>query len=153
MRCLAFLSALLLSACASQQKVVMTTPASASVEGYVSQPNTPAPTSANTVNQSPVRTTRLDTLARPQWLNQRIEVLANLPNRRAMLVRVYRYRFDGETVYFETPPSPDQYSTLYNQRGQVLCHPDGGLTGRGDGRCGSFQKRRTDEALVWQAAR
>ncbi len=142
--------ALLLNAC--QQDVVVNTPTTPPSEGFVSEPSTPAPTSTNTVDAVPARDMRLDSTARPQWLQSRIQkILAT--RKRNPIIRVTRYQFEGETVYYESAPCCDQQSTLYDVKGKVLCHPEGGLTGRGDGECSSFSKRRTDEQLVWQDPR
>ena len=142
--------ALLLSAC--QQDVVVNTPTTPPSEGFVSQPNTPAPTSANTVDALPARDMRLDSTARPLWLQQRIDgILAT--RKRNPIIRILRYQFEGETVYYETAPCCDQQSVLYNVEGKIICHPEGGITGKGDGKCSSFNKRRTNEQLVWQDPR
>ena len=142
--------ALLLSAC--QQDVVVNTPTTPPSEGFVSQPNTPAPTSANTVDALPARDMRLDSTARPQWLQSRIQnILAT--RKRNPIIRISRYQFEGETVYYETAPCCDQQSTLYDMEGKILCHPEGGITGKGDGKCSNFDKRKTNEQLVWQDPR
>ena len=141
---------LLLGAC--QQDVVVNTPTTPPSEGFVSEPSTPAPTSANTVDAVPARDMRLDSTARPLWLEQRIRTIM-ATRKRNPIIRVTRYQYDGEAVYYESAPCCDQQSTLYNLKGKVLCHPEGGITGRGDGRCSSFDKRRTNEQLVWQDPR
>ena len=142
--------ALLLTAC--QQDVVVNTPTTPPSEGFVSQPNTPAPTSANTVDAVPARDLRLDSTARPQWLQNRIQnILAT--RKRNPVIRISRYQYEGETVYYETAPCCDQQSVLYNVEGKIICHPEGGITGKGDGKCSSFNKRRTNEQLVWQDPR
>jgi len=142
--------ALLLGAC--QQDVVVNTPTTPPSEGFVSQPNTPAPTSANTVDAVPARDLRLDSTARPQWLQNRIQnILAT--RKRNPVIRISRYQYEGETVYYETAPCCDQQSVLYNVEGKIICHPEGGITGKGDGKCSSFNKRRTNEQLVWQDPR
>ncbi|GAB3638506.1 hypothetical protein GCM10027422_40960 [Hymenobacter arcticus] len=141
---------LLLGAC--QQDVVVNTPTTPPSEGFVSQPNTPAPTSTNTVDAVPARDMRLDSTARPAWLENRIQkILAT--RKRNPIIRVTRYQFEGETVYYESAPCCDQQSTLYDLEGKILCHPEGGITGRGDGKCSSFNKRRSNEQLVWQDPR
>ena len=141
--------ALLLGAC--QQDVVVNTPTTPPSSGFVSD-ETVAPTSTNTVDALPARDLRLDSTARPLWLRQRIQNISSA-HRRSPPIRILRYRYDGETVYYESAPCCDQYSTLYDDKGTVLCHPEGGITGKGDGRCGSFDKRKTNEQLVWQDAR
>ena len=35
----------------------------------------------------------------------------------------------------------------------VICHPDGGITGRGDGRCPDFFVERRNERVVWRDQR
>ncbi len=44
-------------------------------------------------------------------------------------------------------------STLYNENCNVICSPDGGLTGSGDGQCSDFFDTRTDEKLIWEDVR
>lgn len=143
------LLALSLGAC--QQDVVVNTPTTPPAETFVSD-NTVAPTSANTVDGVPTRDMRLDSTARPAWLERRIQsILAT--RKRNPIIRITRYRYDGESVYYESAPCCDQQSTLYDLKGNVLCHPEGGITGKGDGKCGSFDKRKTNEQLVWQDPR
>ncbi|RAK64718.1 hypothetical protein DLM85_17635 [Hymenobacter edaphi] len=68
-------------------------------------------------------------------------------------IRILSYQYRGQTVYYETSPCCDQYTTLYDAKGNVLCAPDGGITGRGDGKCADFEKNRTAEQLIWQDPR
>ena len=144
--------ALALSLSACQQDVVVNTPTTPPAEGFVRDQSTPAPTSANTVDAVPARDMRLDSTARPQWLQNRIQsILAT--RKRNPIIRIARYQFEGQTVYYESAPCCDQQSTVYDVEGKILCHPEGGITGRGDGKCGNFQKRRTNEQLVWQDPR
>jgi hypothetical protein len=141
--------ALLLGAC--QQDVVVNTPTTPPAETFVSD-DTRAPTSTNTVDAVPARDMRLDSTARPQWLRNRIQnILAT--RKRNPIIRISRYQYEGETVYYETAPCCDQQSVLYDEQGKVLCHPEGGITGKGDGKCANFDKRKTNEQLVWQDPR
>ena len=64
-------------------------------------------------------------------------------------VRVYSYLYAGKKVYYFTPRCCDASSKLYDESCTLLCAPDGGITGRGDGRCRDFFATRTDEELVW----
>ncbi|OON71193.1 hypothetical protein B0919_03025 [Hymenobacter sp. CRA2] len=68
-------------------------------------------------------------------------------------IRILSYQYRGQTVYYETAGCCDQFTTLYDAKGNVLCAPDGGLTGRGDGKCPDFDKNRTAEKLVWEDQR
>ncbi|HET9033859.1 MAG TPA: hypothetical protein VFN25_13270 [Dokdonella sp.] len=87
-----------------------------------------------------------------EWVAQMIarfeaEPVANPPR------RILRYRYRDQFVYYVPPSCCDQPSTLYDAKGKVLCAPDGGLTGRGDGRCTDFREKRSNESLVWSDVR
>jgi len=145
------ISLLLTSACARQQ-VSVTTPTTPPESGQVSGPATPAPTSANTVDPVSARTAETDTTARPAWLKARIAaVLAE--RKRNPIIRILRYNYGGQTVYYQSAPCCDQYSQVFDTKGRVVCQPDGGITGKGDGRCPDFDKTKTNEKLVWQDPR
>ena len=86
------------------------------------------------------------------WLDQLVarftaEPVANPPH------RILRYRYQGQTVYYVPPSCCDQPSILYDESGKRLCEPDGGMTGRGDGRCADFHGRRSDESVFWSDPR
>jgi hypothetical protein len=66
---------------------------------------------------------------------------------------IWRYAYRGQPVYYVPAQCCDQSSTLYDANGNVLCAPDGGLTGRGDGKCADFEAKRTGEKLIWQDTR
>jgi hypothetical protein len=90
--------------------------------------------------------------ALPQWLQSMIaqiesEPVTNPPS------AIYRYRYQGASVYFRPERCCDLPSELYDEAGQLLCHPSGGITGRGDGRCPDFFNSRGDERVVWQDPR
>lgn len=64
---------------------------------------------------------------------------------------VARYDYKGATVYYIGPRCCDIYSELYDTEGVLLCHPDGGITGGGDGRCTDFLDLRRNEVIVWRS--
>jgi hypothetical protein len=66
---------------------------------------------------------------------------------------IWRYDFQGRVVYYVPPACCDIPSALYEADGTVVCSPDGGMTGRGDGRCPTFFEDRRGEALVWRDSR
>jgi hypothetical protein len=85
----------------------------------------------------------------PDWVNRLIadfqsKPVGNPPE------SIYRYDYNGAVVYYVPPQCCDQYSTLYDSNGQVLCAPDGGFTGRGDGRCPDFRQGAKNEQLIWK---
>ncbi len=88
----------------------------------------------------------------PGWLATRIAELEAEPvaNPPAMITR-YEYR--GQLVYYLPPRCCDIPSELYDTTGAVICGPDGGFTGKGDGRCPDFFTERKDEKLIWRDQR
>ena len=84
-----------------------------------------------------------------EWLNNLIfklrqEESANPP------AKIYRYTYQDNIVYYLSGRCCDIPSKLYDKSGTVICEPDGGITGRGDGRCPDFFEKRTDETLIWE---
>ncbi|MDQ2769324.1 MAG: hypothetical protein M3Y54_02340 [Bacteroidota bacterium] len=152
MRLFSFAAALFLTAACAHQQVSVTTPTSPPPSGMVSGTDTPAPTSANTVDPVTRYVPESDTTARPQWLKQRIAaVLAE--RKRNPITRILRYEYEGHIVYYISAPCCDQYSQVFDTRGKLICQPDGGITGRGDGKCPDFDKHKANEKLVWQDPR
>jgi hypothetical protein len=56
-------------------------------------------------------------------------------------------------VYFLPQRCCDIMGVLYRADGSVMCRPDGGFTGTGDGRCPDFFVERKNERIVWRDAR
>ncbi len=63
--------------------------------------------------------------------------------------KIYSYLFSGKTVYYFTAACCDNFSDLYDESCNIIAHPDGGFTGRGDGRLPTFVKEKTKEKLIW----
>lgn len=94
-------------------------------------------------------TARVADTTAPDWLAAKIKgfqdsASANPPE----LVASYTYQ--GRLVYYVSPRCCDQYSVLYDSTGAELCAPDGGITGRGDGRCPEFIAQRSNEKILWR---
>ena len=66
---------------------------------------------------------------------------------------IWQYQFKGQTVFYIPPQCCDQFSVLYDLWGNILCVPDGGFSGRGDGRCTDFFQERKNGILIWQDSR
>lgn len=86
------------------------------------------------------------------WLSEMIRELeqqdvANPP------AQVYRYTYGGQEVYYLTSRCCDIPSQVYDLDGNLLCEPEGGITGNGDGRCPDFLETRTNETLIWEDKR
>jgi len=63
--------------------------------------------------------------------------------------KIYRYLYNGRNVYYVNAPCCDFYSELYDSNCKLIAHPDGGITGKGDGKAVDFMKIRTEEKLIW----
>lgn len=89
---------------------------------------------------------------RPAWLASLIRELEAQPVANPPAF-VAKYQYRGEAVYFLPARCCDVWSTVYRTDGTTLCHPDGGVTGHGDGQCPTFLKERTNEQIVWRDPR
>ncbi len=85
----------------------------------------------------------------PEWLWNQIRDFERMGNNAPAFVA--RYDYHGQVVYYVAPRCCDIPSILYDSTGTVLCAPDGGITGRGDGRCPDFFAQRTNEKILWRA--
>ena len=66
---------------------------------------------------------------------------------------IYIYRYREQLVYYVPALCCDQFSDLYDSSCNLLGHPDGGFSGKGDGNYPDFDKTRTGEKLVWKDSR
>ncbi|HET7330240.1 DUF6970 domain-containing protein [Dyella sp.] len=67
---------------------------------------------------------------------------------------VWQYRYKGETVYYiPRLACCDIMSQLYDAHGKLICRPDGGVAGGGDGKCPLFFKERKDGRQLWRDPR
>jgi len=85
----------------------------------------------------------------PAWLQTLISRYQAAPLGTAP-VAVWQYQFKGETVYYVPAPCCDRFNVIYDAAGNVICAPDGGFSGAGDGRCPEFRREATNEVLVWR---
>lgn len=63
---------------------------------------------------------------------------------------VTQYEYEGKTVYYLKSACCDKFNIVYDKDCKILGYPDGGLTGRGDGRLPDFWKKATDGVLLWK---
>jgi hypothetical protein len=86
----------------------------------------------------------------PSWLAGKIATMQSGPL--GPPAQVWRYRYKNKIVYYiPSTQCCDRYSTLYDADGAVLCAPDGGFAGTGDGRCPDFRTQRRDGEIAWPA--
>ena len=86
------------------------------------------------------------------WLRELIQRLESEPvaNPPAFIAR---YEYKGQPVYYLPPRCCDIFSDLYDADGVIIGHPDGGITGQGDGRVPDFLEVRENENVVWRDLR
>jgi hypothetical protein len=66
---------------------------------------------------------------------------------------IAQYEYKGDTVYFVPQRCCDVTSVVYRSDGAVMCRPDGGFAGTGDGRCPDFLAERRNEHIIWRDPR
>ncbi|MFT3929589.1 MAG: hypothetical protein QM709_04735 [Spongiibacteraceae bacterium] len=84
----------------------------------------------------------------PTWLQQRIAAYETGPEHDAPL-EIWQIRHDGKAAYFFVANCCDQYNPLYDEKGQLICHPSGGIVGRGDGRCPVPMDEGSKATFIW----
>jgi len=102
---------------------------------------------ASCADKSPVSPGRA-----PGWLTSLIRNFERDPVASPPL-SITRYEYKGEVVYFVPPRCCDIWSDVYRADGSLLCHANGGITGRGDGQCPDFLSERKNEQIIWQDPR
>ena len=63
--------------------------------------------------------------------------------------RVVEYVYKGKKVYYVVMPCCDFYNEVYDDKCNFLGAPDGGFTGKGDGKIPDFFTEAKNEKLVW----
>jgi len=69
----------------------------------------------------------------------------------AQPLEVWRYQFQHQTVYLTVPDCCDQYISVYSAQCTFICAPSGGFSGKGDGKCPTFNDDATDGVMIWKA--
>lgn len=101
----------------------------------------------------PISATQTDTPSdAPGCIQQKIQGILAEPVRNPP-ARILRFTFNGDTVYYIPAYCCDQYSELYDKSCNLICHPDGGITGGGDGQCPTFWSTATDSVEIWRDPR
>jgi hypothetical protein len=87
----------------------------------------------------------------PHCVEQKIIEISNQPVRNPA-AQVWKWEDNQNTYYYITSDCCDQFNLLYNENCDVVCAPDGGITGGGDGNCPNFQGQLV-KTLVWEDPR
>jgi hypothetical protein len=85
----------------------------------------------------------------PRCLRSKIDSMAANPNEGSPQ-SVTRYSYNNHTVYYMKAACCDKYNIVYDSACNVLGFPDGGFTGRGDGKMPNFFNEAKDGKVVWE---
>ena len=66
--------------------------------------------------------------------------------------RVVEYSYKSKKVYYIVMPCCDFFSEVYDEKCNFLGSPDGGITGKGDGKLPDFFTEAKGEKLIWGTA-
>jgi len=90
----------------------------------------------------------------PAWINSLVKDLNSMPVKDSP-ESIVEYNYKGQIVYYFAPAccGPTQMSKLYDHQKNLLCKPDGGEDGKGDGKCPGFIAEKINEKLIWSENR
>jgi hypothetical protein len=63
---------------------------------------------------------------------------------------ITKYSYRSKTVYYVLSGCCDQFNPVYDNECNILGAPDGGLTGKGDGKLTGFKDEATNPQLIWR---
>lgn len=85
----------------------------------------------------------------PDWLKKEISSFESVDVKNSP-GQIQSFKYNSNLVYYVSQPACcDQYSALYDESGNIICHPDGGITGKGDGKCSDFFELRAEMKVIW----
>ncbi len=88
----------------------------------------------------------------PAWVQQKIaELEKQKPHSLQSYIKEYSYQ--GKKVYYIPADCCDQLNPLYDEKGNVICHPSGGFSGKGDRKCLDFNPKPDEGKLIWEDVR
>lgn len=67
--------------------------------------------------------------------------------------RVEEYLYNGKKVYYVVMPCCDFFNEVYDQNCKYLGAPEGGFSGKGDGKLPDFFEKATSKKLIWGSAK
>jgi len=85
----------------------------------------------------------------PACLKAKIDSMIANPNEGSPQ-SITRYSYHEKTVYYMKAPCCDKYNIVFDNDCNILGYPDGGFTGRGDGKMPDFFNEAKDGKVVWE---
>lgn len=83
----------------------------------------------------------------PSCIQKKIIEIQNNPIQNPP-AKVQKWEVNGAIYYYITSNCCDQYNYLYDEGCTIICAPDGGITGFGDGKCFDFSNLK--KTLIWE---
>jgi hypothetical protein len=93
--------------------------------------------------------TKLDASNAPSCIQKKIKEIQS-ENVRNPSGSIWQYEYNGQTVYYISSYCCDIQSQLFDSNCNLICSPDGGFLGKGDGKCPDFLTNRKNEKLIWK---
>ena len=88
----------------------------------------------------------------PACIGEKIKAMASDSNQ-GYPVSVTRYIYRQRTVYYMVSPCCDKFNIVYDSVCNILGYPDGGFSGKGDGKMPDFKNETNGEKVIWQPAK
>jgi hypothetical protein len=86
----------------------------------------------------------------PACIKQKMEAFAK-KEKYEQPQNIVEYEYKGKKVYYVTMACCDFFNELYDSSCNLMGHPDGGITGKGDGKLPDFNKEKKKEKIIWNA--
>lgn len=83
----------------------------------------------------------------PSCVEKKIKDIMSEPVRNPP-AKVWKTNYNNQIVYYIPSYCCDIESELYDENCTLICKPDGGFTGHGDGQCIDFSLQ--NEELIWE---
>jgi len=87
----------------------------------------------------------------PTCIEAQITLLNNKPVQNPP-AKIWEWKTANNTFYYITSDCCDQFNYLYDIDCNIVCAPDGGFTGTGDGKCPAFTEPM-QKTLIWEDLR
>ncbi len=85
----------------------------------------------------------------PACVNEQLSRLQNNQYENPPL-QVDEYEFNGKRMFLFKADCCDQYDILFDENCKGTCAPSGGITGKGDGKCGDFKEKAKLVKTIWK---
>ncbi len=85
----------------------------------------------------------------PVCIQNKINIFKNEPKANPPR-SIIQYTYKDKRVFYLPAQCCDQFSDVIDENCNLLGHPDGGITGKGDGKLPDFAAEAKDEKLIWK---